>query len=155
MYFLIRPFHSTDADELWRLHVLTVLASGFSREVAEWDTDLHSINENYSMKGGCFLVIEAAEKRLIGMGGFIPTSKESVELKRMRVHPEVQRKGVGKAILEALELKATTLGYTHIHLDTANAQIQKFYRKNGYGFLKSEAEGAFEFYFYEKDLFPR
>jgi hypothetical protein len=36
------------------------------------------------------------------MGGFVPTDAQSAELKRMRVHPDFQRSGIGEAILVAL-----------------------------------------------------
>jgi len=74
MNFSIRPFHHSDAQELWQLHVVTVLASGFSREIVDWDTDLHSIAENYIAKGGRFLVAQAKDKNLVGMGGYIPSA---------------------------------------------------------------------------------
>jgi GNAT superfamily N-acetyltransferase len=152
MDVIIRPFQFEDTEELWQLHAVTVLASGFNREVVEWDTDLHSISESYTAKGGYFIVAEAVDKKLIGMGGYIPTTTTSIELKRMRVHPDFQHAGIGKKILKSLEHEALKSGFTYVQLDTANAKVQPFYQRNGYRFVKSEIDGEFMFYFFEKDL---
>ena len=40
------------------------------------------------------------------MGAYIPIGDSSVEIKRMRVEPANQKNGIGKQILNALELEA-------------------------------------------------
>jgi len=152
MKFSIRKFHHRDSEELWMLHVLTVLDAGFSQEVAEWDSDLRAVEENYTAKGGCLLVAANDNGKLVAMGGYVPTDSFSVELKRMRVHPNFQNGGIGKAVLMTLEAEAKRSGFSRAHLDTANAKARAFYERNGYHLVKSESGGGFEFYFFEKSL---
>ena len=154
MSFSIRTFKDDDANELWELHSATLAASGFPLAVAEWDSDLHAIKENYVDTGGGFLVVEDEDRRLIGMGGFVPlpSDSKSAELKRVRVHPEFQRQGIGEVLLGALESAALKAGFSRLQLDTANGKIQSFYLKNGYRFVRKEFESSYEFFFYEKLL---
>ncbi|RYZ92001.1 MAG: GNAT family N-acetyltransferase [Proteobacteria bacterium] len=100
---------------------------------------------------GVFFVASDGDS-LIAMGGYNATDGESVELKRMRVHPNYQRTGVGSALLRALEDEAVRSGFKRAHLDTANAKAKPFYKRNGYSFTKSEIDGGFVFYFFEKLL---
>jgi GNAT superfamily N-acetyltransferase len=52
----------------------------------------------------------------------------------MRVHPEVQRRGFGRAILLALEQRARELGYGRLVLDTTTRQQAAIalYQNNGF-----------------------
>lgn len=72
----------------------------------------------------------------------------------MRVAPDVQRRGFGRRVLEHLEIRATELGYTHLHLDTTAQQLaaQALYRSHGYRETAREQRGRFELIFFEKSL---
>jgi GNAT superfamily N-acetyltransferase len=98
-----------------------------------WDEDLYQIDAAYLKSGGEFLV-GTLDGRIVAMGAIRKTSADQAEVKRMRVHPDFQRRGFGQAILDALEAKARDLGYKMIHLDTSTIQTaaQRFYAKNGY-----------------------
>ena len=76
------------------------------------------------------------------------------EIKRMRVHPDHQRRGLGQAILDRLEESAMELGLRELVLDTTTSQTaaQAFYRKNGYDETGRKREGRFELVFYRKRL---
>jgi ribosomal protein S18 acetylase RimI-like enzyme len=72
----------------------------------------------------------------------------------MRVHPDVQRRGLGQQILAALEARAAELGYATLWLDTTTRQpaAQAFYRKNGYRQVGTDTYGPFTLLIYEKEL---
>lgn len=73
----------------------------------------------------------------------------------MRVHPDLQGKGIGQIMLATLENRARALGYRVLQLDTTVKQVvaQKLYQKNGYVEIRRETEGwLLETIFYRKDL---
>jgi len=69
----------------------------------------------------------------------------------MRVHRDYQRRGFGRAILDALETRAVELGYTTLHLDTTVDRLpaQRLYLAAGYRAVESAADGLI---YYEKQI---
>ena len=72
----------------------------------------------------------------------------------MRVHPDFQRRGFGRAILQRLESAASKLGYETLHLDTTVKQIavQNLYVQSGYIEVSRTTLGGFDVILYEKNL---
>ena len=72
----------------------------------------------------------------------------------MRVHPDRQRRGFGRAILEALERRAAELGCTRLHMERTTAQeaAQRLYRARGYRETGRAMHGGFETVRFEKRL---
>jgi len=96
-----------------------------------WDEDLKDIIRHY--KDGAFLVIEE-DNTLIAMGAFKPSENNLAEVKRMRVLPSAQGKGLGKKMYLELEKRALELGYKGFHLETSELQVsaQQLYQKVGF-----------------------
>lgn len=75
-------------------------------------------------------LLAVAEGQAIGCGGIQPTTVEddketgalTGEVKRMYVVQAWRRRGVGAAILAALEMRARVLGYRRLMLETGNRQ---------------------------------
>ena len=80
------------------------------------------------------------EGKIIAMGAIRKISDDVVELKRMRVHPKFQIKGIGQKMLISLENRARELGFKKIVLNTTEKQKQAvaLYLKNGYRETKKE-----------------
>jgi ribosomal protein S18 acetylase RimI-like enzyme len=68
------------------------------------------------------------------MGGVRPNDRGRAEVLRVREHPAVRRRGVGRALMTALEARAAQLGLVEMHLDTATNQLEAmaFYPGRGY-----------------------
>lgn len=149
----IRRYRPDDSDDVWRLHNLALADTGTHPGNGPWDGDLHDVNGAYLSAGGEFLV-GLIDGELVAMGALHITSDERAEIKRMRVHPEFQRQGFGRAILQALEQCAAKLGYSVVHLDTTVGQIaaQGLYEQSGYTRRRQERVGAFELVYFEKTL---
>jgi ribosomal protein S18 acetylase RimI-like enzyme len=108
-----------------------------------WDEDLHRIPQAYLETGGEYLV-GLLEERIVAMGALLPTGPGEAEVKRMRVEPEFQRRGYGKALLNALLETAKKQGFRQLHLDTTIQQIgaQALYESAGFSRAgTSEADG--------------
>ena len=149
----IRRYQPSDQDAVWDLHRLALEPIGIYITHGPWDEDLHHIEAVYLGNGGEFLV-GTLDGRIVAMGAFRKTSADQAEVKRMRVHPDFQRRGFGQAIIDALEAKARDLGYKMIHLDTSVKQTaaQRFYAKNGYVETGREKRERFTLIFYKKRL---
>lgn len=153
--FAIRDYQTSDHAYVVHLHIIALknIAAYAAIERGEWDKDLNDIESNYLKKHGAFLV-GIIDKKIIAMGALRKITDDIVEIKRMRVDPEFQRKGFGQRMLDALEKRAKELGYMEIQLDTTVKETgQNLYRKNGYTEFKREKEGReFEYIFFQKKL---
>lgn len=149
----IRHYQAGDYDEVWDLHILGLQRVGAYLGEGPWDNDLHHIEDAYQQNRGEFL-IGTIDGRIVAMGAFKRTSDERAEIKRMRVHPDFQGQGYGQIILDELERRAKTAGYTILHLDTSVVQIvaQKLYLKNGYRETGREIRGRLECILFEKSI---
>jgi len=96
--------------------------------------DLADVRGCFLEVGGDFLIVERGG-HLVGMGGIRPRDdRETAEVLRVRVHPAFRRRGVGRALMSALEQRAARLGMRRMHLDTATNQPEAmaFYQGLGY-----------------------
>ena len=129
----IRRYQPSDAQVIWDLHNLALEAVGAHAGNGPWDDDLHHIQEVYLEDRGEFLVgLEG--RRVVAMGGLRQRDEVICEVKRMRVHPEFQRRGHGRRLLRRLEERAGQLGYRRLVLDTTERQSAAIglYRAEGY-----------------------
>jgi putative acetyltransferase len=70
----------------------------------------------------------------IGCGAFKKLDSNTVEIKRMFVHPDFRGKGIASAVLKELELWASEFNYTNSVLETGknNPEAIALYHKSGY-----------------------
>lgn len=141
----IRRFRASDREAVWHLHNVALTTVGAHAGNGAWDDDLHAIETVYLADGGEFLVGTLGGK-LVAMGALRRDSADTAELKRMRVLPPYQRRGFGRAILEALEARAVALGYRQLWLDTTTEQTAALglYAQAGYVETERRHDGQFE-----------
>jgi ribosomal protein S18 acetylase RimI-like enzyme len=107
--------------------------------------------------GGDFLVAEV-DGHLAAMGGIRPALGRAgrAEVLRVRVHPALRRRGVGRMLMEALEARAALLGFRQLFLDTATNQpaAMAFYQHLGYRETgrESRPEWRWTLVYYTKDF---
>lgn len=149
----IRRYTATDQQAVEHLHVFVIQQTGAYLGRGPWDDDIYAIEATYLNNSGEFLIGEYAGQ-VVAMGALRRTSATRAEIKRMRVHPSYQGRGIGQRILDELEARARTLGYTTLHLDTSTLQIaaQKLYEKNGFHEVGREPLRHIEIILYEKEL---
>jgi len=151
----IRRFRRGDHDAVFALHNLALHQVGAHVGNGPWDDDLHHIPEVYLDSGGEFLV-GLLDGRIVAMGALVPEAGRRAKITRMRVHPDVQRRGFGQAILGRLEARAAEIGVAALWLDTTVGQTaaQALYRKNGYAETGRTRLHGFRVILYEKKLPP-
>jgi len=147
----IRRYQPSDHAAVWDLHKTALLAAGAYIEGSVFDVDLGQIEAVYLDGFGEFL-IGTVEDRVVAMGALRRTDPARAEIRRMRVHTDFQRHGFGQAIYNALERRASELGYSVLHLDTAVVLVgaQHFYAKNGFKEVRRGKLGIVDCIFYEK-----
>lgn len=151
-----RRFRPEDADAVRDLHVVALRSSGAFVETnytRDWDRDLENIEEVYLRPGGEFLV-GVIGREIVAMGGLRLGADGSATLKRMRVHPSHQRRGLGRELLRRLEETARQKSVTRIHLDTLPVQgpALALYESSGYVQTHHAERDGIELVFLEKRL---
>jgi GNAT superfamily N-acetyltransferase len=151
----IRRYLPSDKAAVQELHVLALERVGAHAGPGSWNDDLEDIEGVYLNSGGEFLVGEVGG-RVVAMGALRRTSEARAEVKRMRVHPDLQGRGYGQVMLSTIEARARELGYSQLHLDTTEQMLaaQGLYEKNGYREVGRESRGRMRLIRYEKDLQP-
>ena len=149
----IRRYRGADNSTIINLRHLALHSIGILLHGDKWDEDLYDIENRYIKNGGEFLV-GVLDNKIVCMGALRNKTETIVEIKRMRVLPDYQRRGFGQTMLNFLETKAIELGYKELSLDTTTLQIpaQKLYKKNGYIEVGRENIPEFELIFYRKKL---
>jgi GNAT superfamily N-acetyltransferase len=89
------------------------------------------------LQPGVVLLLAEADGRIIGTGqlelALRPNGRERAEVCKVLVHPDAQGRGIGRAIMAALESEARRSGRRLLHLDTAEGdRANRLYRRMGY-----------------------
>ena len=151
--FTLRRYTPADREAVEYLHVHAIEQAGAYLGRGAWDDDVYAIEETYLNNQGEFLIGEW-DGIFVAMGALRRTSPESAEIKRMRVHPDYQGRGLGQIILSELEARACAIGYKTMHLDTSVVQVpaQKLYEKNGFREVGRDTYNDLEVILYKKSL---
>jgi len=108
MTMQIRRYQGSDHDQVLCLHRVALAAIGADAGPGPWDDDLEQIEQSYLTVRGDFLV-GILDDRVAAMGALRHIDQQTAELKRMRVSPSLNNKGLGRRILHALEARAREL----------------------------------------------
>lgn len=102
---------------------------------------------------GCFLLLEEAG-RAVACGGVKRLDSETAEIKRMYVVPDRRGGGLGRRLLDELELRAVRLGYRRVRLDTGPDQpaARAIYERAGYTSIPDYNGNPYARHWFEKEL---
>jgi putative acetyltransferase len=80
------------------------------------------------------VVVYYSNNEAIGCGAFKEFDSNTVEIKRMFVHPDYRGKGIASTVLKELEIWASESDYTNCVLETGknNPEAIALYQKSGY-----------------------
>jgi GNAT superfamily N-acetyltransferase len=115
--------------------------------IEELDAELHSLYPEEGAvhdrldeaevtpgRGVLLAAVEDTTGHLLGCGAVRLREPGVVEIKRMYVRPHARGRGVGKALLDALEAEAEALFADRVVLETGARQLEavELYRRAGY-----------------------
>jgi GNAT superfamily N-acetyltransferase len=126
----LRSFRDEDSAQVRALYERATLATAGH---GPWEDDLAAISTTYISPGGCFVVVQE-ESSIIAMGALRLHGTHEAEVKRMRVDPSKQRRGLGQMVLDGLLRHATKARVRRVFLDTDDqwSSARRFYEKNGF-----------------------
>lgn len=101
----IRRYRSSDRSAVWELHNVALRQISAHPGNGQWDRDLQCVEAEYLATGGEFYV-GVIDERIVAMGALKRLTAGCAEIKRMRVDPRMQRRGLGAQMLRALERSA-------------------------------------------------
>ncbi len=148
----LRRYQATDFESVWRLHHVGLEQMGVDLGDGPWDDDLRNIEGAY--RDGEFLV-GLIEGRVVAMGGIRRTSETVGEVRRIRIDPQFQGRGLGKSMMRSLEARARRAGFCRLTLDTTAKQepARRLFEKCGFRESgMTESPDGSEIILYEKDL---
>jgi GNAT superfamily N-acetyltransferase len=136
--------------------------------LAEWNGELRAANPNFSGAGGSVVeasdfaaphgvfVVAVAEGTPTGCGGLRRLTSTTGEVKRLFVCRAARGRGVGRALLEALEERALQLGFTRLRLDTGGGDpdVLALFRSANYQPIEDYNSNPYARYWFEKQLPP-
>jgi GNAT superfamily N-acetyltransferase len=106
------PFPKAEADAFWD-RVIPGVAAGNIRLVAAY-----------------------IDGRLVGTGQLAfapqPNQPHRADIAKMLVHHDFRKRGVGEAVMAALEREARAAGKTLLTLDTASDAAERLYQRSGF-----------------------
>lgn len=133
--FLIRDWHQSARTTASQLIHSVLLEYGLGWEPQGADRDVLEVEAYYLATGGEFWVIEH-QSNLVGTAAYYPEhrGKRAVEIRKMYLLPNVRGLGLGKYLLQQLEVAIASRGYQQIWIETASilAAAVKLYESNGY-----------------------
>ncbi len=102
----------------------------------DFDAEVANLPGKYSPPQGELLLAKDASGVSIGCVAVRPMTEESAcEMKRLYVSPNGRGKGLGKALMEAIVVRATEMGYAEIRLDTLSSLTEAVAMYRKYGFV--------------------
>lgn len=134
MIKVFSPFLNSSVKDF----VVGVLASeGFAYD-PEKDLDLDDISVNYLEEGGIFYVA-STDGKIVGTCAVKKRSVEKCEIKRLYVHKDFRRMGIGSVLLgKALEFASEHYKTVTLKTNTSLGPAISLYLKTGFYVVKEE-----------------
>lgn len=131
--FTIRDWQPSDRTAAAQVIGDALQEFGLGWEPDGADADVLQVEQHYQL--GAFWVVEQNEQ-IVATAAFHPIERgrNAVEVRKMYLKPAVRRLGLGRYLLEQLELEITVQGFEQIWLETATALkgAVEFYESMGY-----------------------
>ncbi|WP_013324748.1 GNAT family N-acetyltransferase [Gloeothece verrucosa] len=134
-HYLIRDWQESDRTAAADVIREVLQEYGLPWQPEEADRDVIAVEAAYLAIGGEFWVVEF-EGRIVGTAAYYPIERgnKAVEIRKMYLQPQVRGQGLGKYLLQQLEIIIGYKGYQEIWIETASVlkEAVQLYENNGY-----------------------
>ncbi len=131
--FIIRDWQPSDRAAAAKVIGDALQEFGLGWEPNGADADALQVEQHY--QAGAFWVVEQ-NHQIVATAAFHPVERgrNAVEVRKMYLQPAVRRQGLGRYLLQQLELNIAAQGFGQIWLETATALkgAVEFYESMGY-----------------------
>ncbi len=134
-------FDRTNANNPDFRNLVTML----DQYLAVMDGEEHAYYAGYNgLDSIPYVIVVYENDKPVGCGAMKEFSTDSVEVKRMFVHPDHRRQGVAKLVLSELEKWANEFGYNSCILETGKRQAEAVALYLSYGYSQVPNYGQYE-----------
>jgi putative acetyltransferase len=139
----IRPIKQSDNLELAKIIRATLTEFGANHPgTVYYDSSTDALFELFQKPQSVYYVAETEEGKIVGGGGIFPTDglpKDTCELVKMYLLPEVRGKGLGGMIIVKCLQTAKDLGFDQIYIESMPELVQalKVYERFGFKYLSA------------------
>lgn len=116
----LRNATNADGDRVLALVASILTEFGLRVDPEVTDADLKQIEASYLANGGAFLILEDADKGLVGSVGLYPEDDANCQLRKMYLVPSLRGVGLGRYLLQYTVVLARTLGFKRMTLETSS-----------------------------------
>jgi putative acetyltransferase len=124
----------TNSDDTDFINLVALL----DKDLAIRDGEDHSFYNQFNKIDKIKHVVVYYENNIpVGCGAFREKEPDTVEIKRMYVHPDFRKKGIASKVLAELERWAAEIKYPYTVLETGKKQPEAIalYQKTGYAII--------------------
>ncbi len=129
---------SADATRL-----ITALNAELGAAFPEPGANHFSLSEEQIEPGNGAFLVAYLDNTAVGCGAVRRFDAVTAELKRMYVEPSVRGRGIGRALVEALEREARLLGVTKVVLETGTRLTPAIKLYEGMGYVRIPLFGEY------------
>ncbi|MFH6957278.1 GNAT family N-acetyltransferase [Flavobacterium aquidurense] len=124
----------TNSDDIDFKNLVVLLDRDLKIRDGEDHTFYNQFNKTNAIK---HVIVFYENNSAVGCGAFREKENDTVEIKRMFVHPDYRKKGIASALLSALEIWAAEENYNYTILETGKKQPEaiNLYQKQGYSVI--------------------
>jgi N-acetylglutamate synthase-like GNAT family acetyltransferase len=130
---IFRTATNKDINKIVDLVKRTLLEFDLIYNSSTSENDLVDIEDTYINKGGTFEVIENIDSSIVGTAGLVKINQATCKLRKMYVDNKYRGKGLGEQLLKVILLKATTLGFKEIILETVHSMTSAIHLYEKFG----------------------
>ncbi|MEN2402590.1 GNAT family N-acetyltransferase [Flavobacterium sp. MC2016-06] len=121
----------TNSDDIDFINLVVLLDQDLAIRDGEDHNFYNQFNKIDKIK---HVVVYYENNTAVGCGAFREKVSDTVEIKRMFVHPEYRKRGIAASVLKELEIWAAELNYSYTVLETGKKQPEAIalYQKQDY-----------------------
>ena len=133
--FLIRNWQRSDRAAAAEVIRLVLQEYGLPWQPESADRDVIEVETSYLQIGGQFWVVEQ-QQQVVGTAAYYPIARgnQAVEIRKMYLLPAIRGQGLGKYLLQQLEITIAADGFQEIWIETASVlkEAVQLYESSGY-----------------------